>query len=164
MITQTYEAVELGGGNSPRVRPNIDIFKALNVDIVADLSKGIPLPEGCTKKIYSYDFIEHLTFLDFLALLRECRRILIQGGVIEFETPDMDKILVTHNEYNNHVHHCVVGEWDEKRPELRHKSWWTPSLITYVLRHEGWTDIEVSEFRNDADYWKEPKMVIKAEK
>ena len=160
--TEFYEVVELGGGPAPDYKPNIDICGCASVDKVADLSKGIPLPDKCCMKLFSRDFIEHFMFTDFLNLLRECRRVLKVGGSIEFITPNMDDVLLNHKVYNEHVHHCVIGAWDENRPEMRHKSWWTPSLVEYVLRKEGWRDIDVSEYRRDADHWKEPKMTIRA--
>ena len=36
------KVLEIGGGENPRFRPNVDIRAGNNVDFVADLSQGIP--------------------------------------------------------------------------------------------------------------------------
>ena len=167
-----YEVIELGGGENPLYRPNLDITLFKAVDIVCDLTKGIPLPDSSVGKIYSQDFLEHLSFRDCLHLLGECNRILRKGGEIEFITPDIEKTLFTHSSFNEHVHHMVVGDdyifrcknWNEGRPELRHRMWFSPDLITYILTKEGWLNIIISEYRKDPDYWKEPKMRVVARK
>ncbi len=37
--------IELGGGGNPRYHPNIDAVAGSGVDIVHDLTKGIPLSD-----------------------------------------------------------------------------------------------------------------------
>lgn len=150
--------VELGGGEHPIYHPNIDICPYPQVDIVHDLIKGIPLPDESASLIFSQDFAEHLLFLDFLNLLKECKRVLIDGGMIDFIIPDINKTLETYTEYNNHVHHMLVGEWYKDKPEIRHKMWFTPELMEYILTKEGWRYIKWEYSMLDADWWKEPKF------
>ena len=155
------DIIELGGGSSPVYHPNFDIIKASGVDYVCDVAKGILIPDDSVDLIYSRDFIEHITFLDFLSLLRECRRVLRCKGQIEFVTADVYKAITTHSEFNLHVSNVLIGNWET--PEMRHKMWYTPELVRYILEHEKWWNIIISEYKKDSDYWKEPKMLIRAQ-
>ena len=160
--------IELGGGSSPVYHPNFD---AVEGDTICDLTEGIPLPNASIEGIYSKDFIEHLTFTDFISLLGECKRVLLKGGKIEFITPDVYQTLFTWKRWNDHTHNVIIGDhdvyvidWDSCSLALRHKMWFTPELLRYILSKEGWSNIEISEYKKDADYWKEPKTRVIGEK
>jgi len=160
-----HEHIELGGGPNPNYHPNFDIIDHSGVDVKCDLSKGIPLGDGEVKYIYSIDFIEHLWFEDFLNLLKECKRVLIDEGKIEFITPDCKRTVKVWNDWNEYIMHIFIGAWAGEGP-MRHKQWQTPELMRYILEYEGWRDIEITEFQKDSDNWREPKMrvVAKVEK
>ena len=58
--------------------------------------------------ISSFHFIEHISFSMFLEILEECKRLLIPGGVLIFETPSIDNILVSSKDFYldpTHVSH-----------------------------------------------------------
>lgn len=164
--------IELGGGEIPLYHPNIDALELPNVDIVHDLSTGIPMPDNHADLIYSCDFIEHLQFPAFINLLSECQRILKDGGKIEFITPDTLKAVFTHRNWNNNIHHVIVGDdatfrsnnWGSGELHLRHKMWFTPELIGYILATEGWKGIKITDYKKDGDWWREPKMRVEATK
>jgi len=155
--------VELGGGPNPVYHPNIDILEHPAVDCVQDVTKGIPLPDGSAELIFSRDFIEHITFYQFLCLLEECWRVLVEGGRIEFITPDIQRTEETWNEWNEHVTHMYIGEWN-RGEAMRHKMWFSVDLMRYILENGEWNDIEVTDYIGDADHWKEPKMRVVAVK
>jgi SAM-dependent methyltransferase len=73
---------------------NIDFERRDNakVDIVADLTKEIPLSDNSVNFIYSAHLIEHLYWNDGIELLKECFRCLEKGGFIRFLFPDYRKI------------------------------------------------------------------------
>ena len=163
--------IELGGGANAVYRPNIDIASLPGVDIVHDIAKGIPFDDNCLDLIYSRDFIEHLTFTEFIYVLGECKRVLCEEGKIEFIVPDVYKALFTWTKWNEHTHHMVIGDhnvlvtdWDSCSLALRHKMWFTPELLRYILDKEGWVNIEISEYKKDAEFWREPKTRVVAEK
>lgn len=68
----------------------------LNLDLVggdvrADLRKGLPVPDGTARFVYSSHLLEHLTFPDeALALLRETHRVLADDGVVRIVVPDIE--------------------------------------------------------------------------
>jgi SAM-dependent methyltransferase len=67
---------------------NIDILAG---DVRADLRRGIPLPDGCARAVYTSHMLEHLTYPDeALPLLREAHRVLRPGGVIRVVAPDIE--------------------------------------------------------------------------
>lgn len=59
------------------------------VDVSWDLRQPLPLPEGCAELVYHEHFLEHLTVEQGLSLLRECRRLLMPGGVLRVAMPDL---------------------------------------------------------------------------
>lgn len=57
--------------------------------VFADVSKRIPAGDGSVDCIYSSHMIEHLSRWQALAFLRECRRVLVPGGILRLATPDL---------------------------------------------------------------------------
>jgi len=157
MTKRIHETIELGGGDNPVVHPNLDIQPSPAVDTVCDLTQGIPLEDNSVKTIYSKDFIEHISFEQFLSLLSECKRVLVDNGMLDFIIPDTEQVISNHNEWNEHVSNVVVGRWE---PDNRkHRAWYSTSLIKYILEKEGW-QCETYPYNEDADGCKEPKFVL----
>lgn len=65
---------------------NIDITR--QCDIYWDLREGIPFPDGRVARLYSSHVLEHLTFRDGQALMREGLRVLQPGGSFSVCVPD----------------------------------------------------------------------------
>ena len=59
-----------------------------DVDYVVDVRSGLPFVNGEVEGIFCSHFLEHLTDSEGLAVLRECWRVLQNGGVLELITPD----------------------------------------------------------------------------
>jgi predicted SAM-dependent methyltransferase len=64
-----------------------------SVDIVWDLSHGIPVPDLSSEYVYHEHLLEHLSAEDGVAFLRECRRVLQPGGVLRVAMPSLDFVL-----------------------------------------------------------------------
>ena len=73
---------------------NVDNVKYPGVDKVLDVTKGLPFKDASF--VFAEHFIEHLAYSDALALMRECRRILRNDGVLRLSTPNLDWVWVTH--------------------------------------------------------------------
>lgn len=81
---------------------NIDILKSLfpertkereQIDaepnyIEHDLTKGIPFEDNSCDGIFLSHFLEHLDVQQAVALVKECKRVLITGGVMVVSVPD----------------------------------------------------------------------------
>lgn len=84
-------------GSGPQILEgwiNIDNVEYPGVDRVLDVTAGLPFEE--VSFIFAEHFIEHLAYSDALALLRECRRVLRDDGVLRLSTPNLDWVWVTH--------------------------------------------------------------------
>ena len=86
------DRVCLGSGNAPLPGwLNVDLEGP--VDLRLDLRGPLTLRSGSVRWLYSEHLIEHLTLEDGLALLRECRRVLHEDGVLRFAAPDLDALV-----------------------------------------------------------------------
>jgi predicted SAM-dependent methyltransferase len=71
----------------------IDAQAGDHVDIQADLSEPLPVPDQCASLVYASHVIEHLSFPGgILRALREIRRVLIPGCEFCVAVPDMDAL------------------------------------------------------------------------
>lgn len=76
----------LGGGNEKREGfTNIDILKLPNVDIVADISKGIPLPDNSVDEIIAHYILSCLPNTVFI--MEEMYRVCKNGARVEIKVP-----------------------------------------------------------------------------
>lgn len=85
-------------GCGPQILPgwqNIDNVKYAGVDQVLDVTKK-SLPYKDVPFVFAEHFIEHLAYDEALKLMRECRRILRDDGVLRLSTPNLDWVWVTH--------------------------------------------------------------------
>lgn len=64
---------------------NIDILALPNVDIVYDLSKGIPLEDNSVDEIYTAHFLEHLD--DTVFMMREIYRVCRANALVRIKVP-----------------------------------------------------------------------------
>jgi len=89
--------VDLGCGNEKREGyVGVDLVKQDGVDIVCDIVKdGLPFMEGEVETISSSHFLEHIPNEDVVPFLKECRRVLQPGGLIEIVVPDLIWVLKT---------------------------------------------------------------------
>lgn len=68
----------------------IGIDLSQEADIQWDLTWGLPLGDETVSIIRSDHFFEHLEQSDLMHLLKECRRILVTGGILYFSVPHVD--------------------------------------------------------------------------
>lgn len=85
--------VFLNVGSSSKKLPgfvNVDIDPV--ADLCADMTRTLPFANNSVDGIFSEHFIEHISQAEGAAFLRECRRVLIPGGLLRLATPDLDYI------------------------------------------------------------------------
>lgn len=88
------ERLHLGSG--PVILPgwvNIDVRPYCGVDRVLDLCEGLPFEN--VSYIFAEHFIEHFELDDAQRLVRECRRVLTDDGVLRLTTPNLDWVWAT---------------------------------------------------------------------
>ncbi|MCT2584449.1 methyltransferase domain-containing protein [Actinophytocola gossypii] len=80
-------ALDIGCGDSKQYPDNlgVDLRPAGAVDLVADLSGGMPVRDGSVDRVFAVHVLEHL--VDFLPLVDDCHRVLRPGGVLHVMSP-----------------------------------------------------------------------------
>ena len=73
---------------------NIDNLPYPGVDRVLDVTAGLPFED--VQFIFAEHFIEHLQFDAAMELMRECRRVLRDDGVLRLSTPNLDWVWASH--------------------------------------------------------------------
>lgn len=73
---------------------NIDNVRYPGVDVVLDVTGGLPFKD--VRFIFAEHFIEHLDLNAAMYLLRECRRVMRDDGVLRLSTPNLDWVWATH--------------------------------------------------------------------
>ena len=73
---------------------NIDNQQLPGVDRVLDVTQGLGFED--VGFVFAEHFIEHLAYVDALVLLRECRRVLRDDGVLRLSTPNLDWVWASH--------------------------------------------------------------------
>ena len=83
------KALDMGAAhNKPPGYLGVDIYDGPDVDIVADVTAGIPLPDSSVGVIRAVDFLEHVP--DKIAMFNELYRVLAHGGLLLSLTPSTD--------------------------------------------------------------------------
>lgn len=84
---RTPVCLDLGCGDQKQYPDNIgvDVRLAGDVDVVADLTNGIPAPDRSVDRVFAVHVLEHL--IDFLPLVDECHRVLRPGGLLHVLSP-----------------------------------------------------------------------------
>lgn len=72
---------------------NIDDQPYPGVDRLLDLRRGLPFRD--VQMIFAEHLLEHFDYEDALELLRECRRVLRDDGILRISTPNLDWVLTT---------------------------------------------------------------------
>jgi predicted SAM-dependent methyltransferase len=136
--------LNLGSGYHPKPGwINVDLL-APQADLRLDLREPLPFADNSVAAIYSEHFFEHLNYAQLadsmawhleaaqepseaLTFLRECKRVLQPGGMLDIVVPDVEGIL---QEY--------VGRREKPFPGSR---WWGPAwcdtplhCVNYVFR------------------------------
>jgi len=149
---------------------NVDLF-APEADLHLDLRRPLPFDDRCARYIYVEHFFEHLDYpnvfesmgWDFegrstpseaLQFLRECRRVLVVGGVLDVIVPDAEGMIA------EYVEHRAVADWwgptwcDTRMHRLNylfrqgreHKYAYDEETLGNLLRTAGFSDTKRRPF------------------
>ena len=81
--------VNLGCGYRPmKGWVNVDRARSPEVQVVWNLTDGLPFPDSSCAVMFSEHVIEHVAKEDAARLISECYRVLKTGGVLRVSTPD----------------------------------------------------------------------------
>lgn len=77
---------------------NCDLTPKRRTVIRLDATKTYPVPPGSIDYVYTEHFIEHITYPQGLAMLKECHRVLKPAGKIRITTPDLAFLVALYSE------------------------------------------------------------------
>jgi predicted SAM-dependent methyltransferase len=111
--------INLGGGSNCLVgclTADVDP----RADCYVDGTKPLPFPGSSVHGVFCEEFLEHISEEEGRALLAECYRILVPGGVIRLTTPNLDwfaRLLVdgvdmwreVNSIFYDHGHKCLYS-------------------------------------------------------
>ncbi len=86
------------------------------------------LPDASRGAITAFHLIEHLPFRVLVRFVQECLRVLQPNGVVIFETPNPDNIVVGATEF--------WGDFTHQRPVL-------PASVAFLAEQTGFVDVRV---------------------
>lgn len=148
---------------------NIDFFGVPGIDYAADLRKPLLIPDNSVDGIFCEHTIEHLTYEQAQALLRECNRILKVGGVIRIILPDLSKFIEAYqvgnsNWFEDWERLMFLNSDDHSRSQRKlsspieaisfvtqeygHLSCWDQETIQIYLKRANFVKIEEKSFKN----------------
>jgi len=134
-----------------REREQIDAEKNY---VEADLTKGIPFEDNSCDGIFLSHFIEHLDAQQAVALVKECKRVLMTGGVMMVSVPDATYFKNVYPRDKNENWQELFGVTDVNNPIPtfmeaalffeEHKQVLTEDSLWCILTMGGFTDIAKS--------------------
>lgn len=136
--------LEIGGGDNPRYRPNMDIRSGPQVDIVADLNQKFPIQDATYKHVYSAFAIEHMSWHSIPLFLSEVYRILEPDGDCLFITANLFeqcRKAVNTPEWNENIPGMIFGGQDY--PENTHRAGFSPDYAIRLFRTAGFGGVLV---------------------
>jgi predicted SAM-dependent methyltransferase len=110
--------------------------------------ESLPYPDQMFNYIFSEHFFEHLFLDEAVDLLRECRRVVAEGGVVRICVPDADLRTYARPE--------PVGFPDRRMPfshPSKHKTRWNVYALCEALRVAGLKPIPLTYCDRDGRYF-----------
>jgi len=128
----------------------------MRADLAWDLRRGVPFPENSVRAVFLEHVLEHFSFADGLALLTDCRRVLVPGGIIRVGVPDFGRYLESYAGDRR-----FVEDLRPRRPTTLlavaevalhhgHRSVWDAETLERVLTDAGFTEARQRPF-GDSD-------------
>lgn len=159
-FSQTDKVIELGGGDRPYFRPNLDVRSGTSIDIVADFNEPLPIPENEYNGVFSQFCIEHLSWRKVKLFISEVHRILKNNGKAVFITANTEKqmqYVLDHDEWDDNCSCIIFG--DQDYPENTHRNSFSPKYAIKLMTDAGFTNVVVLPFGE-----LETDMIIEATK
>jgi predicted SAM-dependent methyltransferase len=164
--------LEVGSGDKKGENGWITMDHSANCDIYWDLRKGIPFPDESISKIYSSHFLEHLTFREGQAFLKECLRVLVPGGHFSICVPNArmyieayclnhtldSNLFIYKPAYNNttkidYINHIAYMDGE-------HKYMFDEENLICVLKQGGFQNVRSRKFDSSIDLeWRDVNSI-----
>jgi SAM-dependent methyltransferase len=124
----TKKGFDAVGVDMNSVMVNVCLQRGFDAYCTDALSFLRSLPTGSVTAVTGFHVIEHVPFDYLFALVAESYRVLAEGGAVLFETPNPENVLVgSHTFYHDFTHRHPI----------------TPTAISFLLKHQGFIDIDI---------------------
>lgn len=143
--------VNIGCGYRPMTGwINVDQARGPEVQVVWDVSQGLPFADNSCAAIFSEHLIEHVHKDEAALLLSECYRMLQVGGVLRISTPDAEKFLrsyagdrafLAHPDFSYEIDAPVDRVNHMMREGGFHLWSYDEELLTIMMKRAGFTRI-----------------------
>jgi SAM-dependent methyltransferase len=119
-----------------------------------DVRKGLRFADDSVRYIYSSHTFEHFTYAESLAIAKDCRRVLMPGGILRIVVPDLELIA---REYLADASPLAAQTFisrlslnhslqDVIHPGSNHSQMFDRRILPHMLREAGFDDVEVSSY------------------
>jgi predicted SAM-dependent methyltransferase len=143
-FSEGQKIIELGGGQFPRFRPNVDIRKEDTVDLVADFDDPLPLNPNEWHGVFCSYVLEHISYRKIKQFITEVHRILKPGGIAVFITANTEaqmEWVLGQKDWDDRASSILYGDQDYK--DNTHKNTLSPKYVFKLLQELGYKDIFV---------------------
>ena len=151
--------IELGGGENPRFRPNVDVRPCTDangngtVDFTANFEEPLPISSDEWDLVYSHFAIEHISWRKVPQFLAEVFRITKPGGAVVMAMPDtlaqMHWTLQHLDGWDGHdlfeSASCVLYG-DQTYSDNAHKAYFDNRSAHKLFHAAGFTDIDIRAY------------------
>ena len=129
----------------PKATRPLDMKFAFEFHKDGTLKRHIPIADGIAEEVHNYHFIEHVYRWEADAVIREFKRLLVSGGYLVMECPDIEKACRNLIKGGNDQMSMwpLYGDWSHKDPYMMHRHGYTPKTITQLLKDNGFVGIQI---------------------
>lgn len=168
-LPQESLCVNLGCGYRPmKGWVNVDRARSPEIQVVWNLTEGLPFPDSSCSAVFSEHFIEHISKEAAAQFLSECYRVLKTGGVLRISTPDAelflrsyagDREFLTQSSFSQEIDTPVDRVNFMMREYGQHLWSYDEELLTLMLKRAGFDQVIRQSFglsvhprMNDIDF------------
>ncbi len=138
--------LEVGGGDKPCFRPNLDCRQLPTVDIVCDLNEAWPVDSEAYDGIFGNFILEHISWRNVRQFISETHRMLRPSGIAIMITSNLleqARLLIDTPEWNDQLVCMVFG--DNDYPENTHRCGLSPQYAIKLFKEAGFRSVTIYE-------------------
>jgi predicted SAM-dependent methyltransferase len=146
-FTPDMKVLEVGGGDKPLYRPNLDVRKLPTVDLVCDLAQAWPVKDGEYDGVFSKFAMEHVSWRKVRHFAAELCRVLKPAGTAFVIIPNTEaQILWAQSQGDDweKISQCLFG--DQDYGENAHAAGFSPAFAIRIFREAGFESVAVLPF------------------
>lgn len=134
---------------------NVDLVGSA-ADLYWDLRQQLPFPDASISALFSEHLVEHLDLDAAYAFVRECRRVLVPGGIARIGVPDFGRYAESYVNDGSFIEEMRPGRptpllaLSEVVYEFGHRSIWDARTLCLLLDAAGFVHAEPRLFGSSA--------------